>query len=51
MAISVHDHRRPFLRVLHRTLDVAEYFDALELAVRPLVPFDASCWLTLDPAT
>jgi DNA-binding CsgD family transcriptional regulator len=51
MATSVDDHRRPFVRVLHRPLDVAEYFEAVELALRRLVPFDASCWLSLDPGT
>jgi DNA-binding CsgD family transcriptional regulator len=51
MATSVHDHRVPFVRVLHRPLDLAEYFEAVELALRRLIPFDAACWLSLDPGT
>lgn len=51
MATAAHDYRLPFVRVLHRPLDLAEYFEAVELALQRLVPFDASCWLTLDPAT
>ena len=37
--------------MLHRPLDLAEYFEAIEVALRRLVPFDAACWLSLDPAT
>jgi DNA-binding CsgD family transcriptional regulator len=51
MATAAHDHRLPFVRVIHRPLDLAEYFEAVELALRRLVPFDASCWLSLDPGT
>jgi DNA-binding CsgD family transcriptional regulator len=51
MATSVHDHRQAFMRVLHRPLDLAEYFEAIELVLGRLVPFDASCWLSLDPGT
>lgn len=51
MATSVRDHRRPFVRMLHWPLDLAAYFEAVELALRRLVPFDAACWLSLDPGT
>ena len=51
MATSVRDHRLPFVQVLHRSLDLEAYFEAVDLALRRLVPFDASCWLSLDPAT
>ena len=51
MATSVQDHRLPFVRVLHRSLDLDAYFETVDLALRRLVPFDASCWLSLDPAT
>ena len=51
MATLLHDHRAPFVRLAHQALDLAEYFQAVEVAVRRLVPFDAACWLSLDPAT
>ena len=51
MATSSLDHRQPFVRMLHRPLDLAEYFEAIEVALRRLVPFDAACWLSLDPGT
>lgn len=51
MATALQDHRQPFVRMLHRPLDLAEYFDAAEAALRRVVPFDASCWLSLDPGT
>ena len=51
MATSVRDHRLPLVRLLHRPLDLAEYFEAVELALGRLLPFDAACWLSLDPGT
>jgi len=51
MVNSRPDHRLPFVRVLHRPLDLADYFEAIELALGRVVPFDASCWLSLDPGT
>ncbi len=51
MATSSKDHRLPFVRLLHRPLDLTGYFEAVESAVRRQVPFDAACWLSLDPAT
>lgn len=39
------------MRVLHRELDLASLFEEVDRAVRDLVPFDISCWLSLDPAT
>ena len=51
MATALHDHRAPFVRLAHQALDLAEYFQALEVAVQRLVPFDGACWLSLDPGT
>ena len=51
MAVSVADRRARFVRLLHRGLDLPSYFDAADRALAGLVPFDASCWLSLDPAT
>ena len=50
-AVPVVDHRLPFARLLHRGLGLTEYFEAADRALVRLVPFDASCWLSLDPAT
>jgi DNA-binding CsgD family transcriptional regulator len=49
MATSVQDERLPFVRLLHRGLDLAGFFDAADRALQRMVPFDASCWLSLDP--
>jgi len=51
MAVSVPDQRLPFARLLHRGLGLAAYFDAVDHALARLVPFEASCWLSLDPGT
>ena len=51
MATSVLDHRVAIVRLVHRALDLPAYFDALDRAVQRRVPFDASCWLSLDPGT
>jgi DNA-binding CsgD family transcriptional regulator len=48
---SLVDHRRSLVRVLGRDLDLVGYFDALDRALQRHVPFDASCWLSLDPGT
>ena len=45
------DDRSAFARLLHRGLDVGAFFDAADRALAEVVPFDASCWLALDPAT
>ena len=36
---------------MHRGLDLEAYFAAADRALAHLVPFDSSCWLSLDPAT
>ena len=51
MAIPIHDHRLTFVRLAHRALDLAAYFEAADGALQRFVPFAASCWLSLDPAT
>jgi DNA-binding CsgD family transcriptional regulator len=43
--------RLAFARLVHRDLDLAAYFDAADRALRRYVSFEASCWLSLDPAT
>ena len=49
MATTVQDERLPFVRLLHRGLDLAAFFDAADRTLQRIVPFDASCWLSLDP--
>ena len=49
MATAVHDQRLALVRLLHRDLDLAGYFEAADRALQRSVPFDASCWLSLDP--
>ncbi len=51
MAVAVPDQRLPFARLLHRGLDLPSYFDAADRTLARLVPFQASCWLSLDPGT
>jgi DNA-binding CsgD family transcriptional regulator len=51
MAVAVSDQRLAFVRLLHQGLDLPAYFDAADRALARLVPFDASCWLSLDPTT
>lgn len=51
MAVAVPDQRLPFARLLHRGLDLPAYFDAADRTLARLVPFQASCWLSLDPGT
>lgn len=40
-----------FVRLLHRGLELTPFFEAADGALSRGVPFDASCWLTLDPGT
>lgn len=40
-----------FVRLLHRELDLFSFFDEVDRAVRDLIRFDSSCWLSLDPST
>jgi DNA-binding CsgD family transcriptional regulator len=51
MAVAVPDHRLPFARLLQRGLDLPSYFDVADRTLARLVPFEASCWLSLDPGT
>ncbi len=43
--------RRQFVRLLHRGLDLAAFLEAADRTLVSVLPFDDSCWLTLDPAT
>jgi DNA-binding CsgD family transcriptional regulator len=52
VAIPSHEQARErFVRLLHRGLELMPFFDAADGALSRVVPFDASCWLTLDPGT
>jgi DNA-binding CsgD family transcriptional regulator len=51
MATAIHDQRVAFVRLIHRTLDLPAYFDAVDRTLQRCLPFDASCWLSLDPGT
>jgi DNA-binding CsgD family transcriptional regulator len=43
------DSRGRFVRLAHRGLDLRGYFDAADRVLAELLPFDSSCWLSLDP--
>ncbi len=47
----MNDGRGRFVRLLHRGLGLRSYFEAADRALAGLVPFDSSCWLSLDPGT
>jgi hypothetical protein len=49
MGTAVHDQRLALVRLLHRDLDLAGYFEAADRALQRCLAFDASCWLSLDP--
>ena len=49
--MAIPDHRLAFARLLQRELDVTAYFDAADRLLARYVPFEASCWLGLDPET
>jgi DNA-binding CsgD family transcriptional regulator len=50
-ALSGRSSRQQFVRLLHRGLDLAAFFEAADRLLAGRVPFDSSCWLSLDPAT
>jgi DNA-binding CsgD family transcriptional regulator len=43
-------HRR-LVPLLHRDLRLDAFFEAADRALAAVVPYDSSCWLSLDPAT
>ena len=49
--MAVPDHRLAFARLIQRELDLSAYFDAADRLLARCLPFDASCWLSLDPET
>jgi DNA-binding CsgD family transcriptional regulator len=51
VATSIQDQRLQFVRVLQRGLGLPAYFEAADRALARFVPFEASCWLSLDPGT
>ena len=51
VAVSTLDHRLPFVRLMQRGLGLLPYFEAADRALAHLVPFEASCWLSIDPGT
>lgn len=51
MATPLNDDRGRFLRLLHRGLGLDAYFDAADRTMAGILPFDSSCWLSLDPGT
>jgi DNA-binding CsgD family transcriptional regulator len=51
VAVSSPDVRLPFVRLLQRGLGLPGYFEAADRTLARLVPFEASCWLSLDPGT
>jgi DNA-binding CsgD family transcriptional regulator len=51
VAVSTQDQRLLFVRLLQRGLGLPAYFEAADRALARLVPFDASCWLSIDPGT
>ena len=51
MAMPAIESRRSFVHLLHRDLDVENFFAGADDALARLIAYDSSCWLSLDPAT
>jgi DNA-binding CsgD family transcriptional regulator len=51
MAIRRRDQHRAFITLIHRGLTLDAFLEAADRALAELLPFDSSCWLSLDPAT
>jgi DNA-binding CsgD family transcriptional regulator len=49
MATSLEGQSLAFVRLAHRELDLTAFFDAADRALQRFVPFDTSCWMSLDP--
>ena len=49
--VAIPDYRLAFARLIQRELDLSAYFDAADRLLARYVPFEASCWLSLDPET
>jgi DNA-binding CsgD family transcriptional regulator len=43
--------RRRLVRLLHRELRLDAFFEAADRVLASVLPYDSSCWLSLDPAT
>jgi DNA-binding CsgD family transcriptional regulator len=50
-ALSARRGLQEFVRLLHRELDLSAFFDAADRALMRAMPYQGSCWLSLDPAT
>lgn len=51
MASLPPEQHRAFIALIHRGLTLDAFFEAADGALADLLPFDSSCWLSLDPAT
>jgi DNA-binding CsgD family transcriptional regulator len=51
MASLPREQHRAFISLIHRGLTLDAFFEAADRALAHLLPFDSSCWLSLDPAT
>lgn len=51
VAPSLKQARERFVKLVHRGLELTPFFETADGALSSAVPFDASCWLTLDPGT
>src|SRR6476620_5336861 len=43
--------RRRLVQLLHRELRLDAFFEAADRVLVSVLPYDSSCWLSLDPAT
>lgn len=51
MLLPKADFDSRFADLLHLGLDMEDFFNAVDRELAAVVPFEASCWLGLDPAT
>lgn len=51
MASLLPEQHRAFNALIHRGLSLDAFFEEADRALAELLPFDSSCWLSLDPAT
>jgi DNA-binding CsgD family transcriptional regulator len=51
MASRLPDQNRAFISLIHRGLPLNAFLEEADRALASLLPFDSSCWLSLDPAT
>jgi DNA-binding CsgD family transcriptional regulator len=51
MASLPAEPHRAFVSLIHRGLPLDAFFEEADRTLADLLPFDSSCWLSLDPAT